>query len=82
MPSLANASRQGVVYRQHRRQILVVQTLVCPHCAEPLETYPDPGGGEDQDYVEDCAVCCRPVRLQARYDEDAGEFRIEVSGET
>jgi hypothetical protein len=58
-----------------------VQALVCPHCAEPLETYPDPGGGEDQDYVEDCAVCCRPVRLHAHYDEEAGEYRVDVSAE-
>ncbi len=47
-----------------------VEDLLCPHCGEPLETYPDPGGGVDQDYVEDCAVCCRPLRLHARYDEE------------
>lgn len=55
--------------------------LVCPHCAEPLETYPDPGGGSTQDYVEDCAVCCRPIRLIATFDEDENDFHVEVSAE-
>jgi hypothetical protein len=58
-----------------------VPPLVCPHCAEPFETYPDPGGGEDQDYVEDCAVCCRPVRLHARYDDESGEYLVSISAE-
>jgi len=58
-----------------------MQDLSCPHCGEPLETFPDPGGGEDQDYVEDCAVCCRPIRFHARYDEEQGEFGIELSAE-
>jgi hypothetical protein len=61
--------------------MMMPQELTCPHCGEPLETFPDPGGGEDQDYVEDCAVCCRPIRFRARYDEDAGEFGIELSAE-
>ena len=59
----------------------LVTDLVCPHCGEPLETYPDPGGGSAQDYVEDCAVCCRPIRFVATYDEDLGEYRVEASGE-
>jgi len=55
--------------------------LYCPHCAEPLETYPDPGGGEDQDYVEDCAVCCRPIRFHATFDDATSDFVVEVSGD-
>lgn len=55
--------------------------LRCPHCGEPLETFPDPGGGADQQYVEDCAVCCRPLRLHARYDPETGEYGVEVFAE-
>ena len=55
--------------------------LSCPHCGEALETYPDPGGGDAQDYVEDCAVCCRPIRFVARYDQNEGEYRIEIFAE-
>jgi hypothetical protein len=58
-----------------------MHALRCPHCGEPLETYPDPGGGVEQDYVEDCAVCCRPLRFRVRYDEVAGDFEVEASPE-
>ena len=57
-------------------------TVTCPHCAEPTDTYPDLGGGEHQDYVEDCVVCCRPIRFVATYDEDQGDFAVEASDET
>jgi len=34
----------------------------CPYCGEPFETTVDTSGG-DQDYIEDCPVCCRPVEF-------------------
>jgi hypothetical protein len=55
--------------------------LQCPHCGEPIDTYPDPGGGEDQSYIEDCSVCCRPISFRARLDEDTGEYAVTVSAE-
>jgi Cysteine-rich CPXCG len=55
--------------------------MYCPHCGEPLDTFVDPGGGERQDYVEDCAVCCRPIRFLAVQDPDSGEYAVEVSSE-
>ncbi|MGH7472136.1 MAG: CPXCG motif-containing cysteine-rich protein [Longimicrobiales bacterium] len=41
----------------------------CPYCGEWVEILLDPGGGADQEYVEDCEVCCRPWRVLLRYDE-------------
>ncbi|MFA0085554.1 hypothetical protein BCU70_16560 [Vibrio sp. 10N.286.49.C2] len=32
----------------------------CPYCGETFETSIDGSNGE-QDYVEDCYVCCRPI---------------------
>jgi hypothetical protein len=43
--------------------------IVCPYCFEPIEVLLDLSAG-DQDYVEDCQVCCRPI-----------EFRLRVFGE-
>lgn len=46
-------------------------TLVyCPYCGEPNEITLDPGGGESQEYVEDCQVCCQPWRVLVSYDAE------------
>ncbi|MBP9961847.1 CPXCG motif-containing cysteine-rich protein [Pseudomonas defluvii] len=42
----------------------------CPYCGEEFEAVLDLSGG-DQQYVEDCPVCCRPIVfiLQVHGDE-------------
>ena len=42
--------------------------VVCPYCGEENTIALDPGGGGDQDYVEDCQVCCQPWRVRVHYD--------------
>jgi len=42
----------------------------CPYCGEPITLWIDEGGGRSQRYVEDCAVCCRPIEVYASTDED------------
>ena len=39
------------------------QRIACPYCGEPIEVLVDPSV-EDQEYIEDCSVCCRPIILQ------------------
>jgi hypothetical protein len=56
-------------------------SVTCPHCGEPIDTFPDPGGGEAQEYIEDCAVCCRPILFSATLDESTGDFNVEASDE-
>jgi hypothetical protein len=41
----------------------------CPYCGEPNEVLVEPTAG-DQDYIEDCQVCCRPVELSLRLEGD------------
>ena len=53
----------------------------CPHCGEAVDTSPDPGAGREQDYLEDCPVCCRPNRIFAVYSADEDGFRVTASGE-
>jgi hypothetical protein len=43
-------------------------TVQCPYCGESNEIALDPGGGETQDYIEDCQVCCQPWRVVVTYD--------------
>ncbi|HEY7192183.1 MAG TPA: CPXCG motif-containing cysteine-rich protein [Gemmatimonadales bacterium] len=50
--------------------------VVCPYCGEPNEIAIDAGGGNYQDYVEDCQVCCRPWRVTVAYDD---EGKAEIS---
>lgn len=52
-------------------------TVWCPYCGEPNEIGVDPGGGAAQEYVEDCAVCCRPWRVMVAYGAD-GTARVSV----
>jgi hypothetical protein len=47
--------------------------LVCPYCGEPAEVDVDPGGGEDQEFEQDCAVCCRPWQVRVQRAEDGTE---------
>ena len=47
----------------------------CPYCGERFGTSVDAtpalDGELEIDYVEDCAVCCRPIRLIAQLAPDA-----------
>jgi len=44
--------------------------IACPHCGEGATIAVDPAGGSEQDYVEDCPVCCRPWLVHVRIDDD------------
>lgn len=57
-----------------------VATVYCPHCSEPNEVSIDPGSGTDQEYVEDCQVCCRPWWVVVSYDRN-GRAHVEVRPE-
>jgi hypothetical protein len=50
----------------------------CPYCGEPIALWVDSGGGRSQRYVEDCAVCCRPIDVQVHTDED-GEASVSLA---
>jgi uncharacterized Zn finger protein (UPF0148 family) len=47
----------------------------CPSCGEEIVVPVDASAGEDQEYVEDCPVCCTPLVLQVRVEED-GEVSV------
>ena len=54
-------------------------TVVCPHCGETVSIAIDPAGGDEQDYVEDCEVCCRPWQVHVERNE-AGGFVVRLEG--
>jgi len=44
--------------------------LDCPYCGESVELFIDDGGGERQEYLEDCPVCCRPWEVRVVHNLD------------
>jgi len=49
-----------------------ILALTCPYCGEDVELVVDEGGGEQQSYVEDCPVCCRPWQVEVTREPDEG----------
>lgn len=41
----------------------------CPYCWETLDISVDPSVA-DQEYVEDCQVCCQPIVVHVVLDEN------------
>ncbi len=50
----------------------------CPYCGEGFETSIDVSAGA-QAYVEDCAVCCRPIEMRVRVDAAGGLAAVTTS---
>jgi len=58
----------------------MTETIVinCPYCGESYETVVDLSAGS-QRYVEDCAVCCKPIEVALRVGDD-GELLDVTTG--
>lgn len=52
----------------------------CPYCGERIELVVDASAG-DTDYVEDCQVCCRPIRVGVDWLGDEPELRLRAEDE-
>ncbi|MBN8483038.1 MAG: CPXCG motif-containing cysteine-rich protein [Xanthomonadales bacterium] len=52
----------------------------CPYCGESFETSVDVSAGA-QAYVEDCAVCCRPIEVRVRIDDDGGLAGVSTASD-
>lgn len=48
--------------------MLPAREIRCPYCGEPMELQIDAAG--NQDYIEDCHVCCRPIEVAVRIGFD------------
>lgn len=40
----------------------------CPYCGEKISMLFDPSAAE-QEYIEDCEVCCRPIQISFEVDD-------------
>lgn len=55
------------------------QTIRCPYCGESITALVDRSVPQ-QDYIEDCEVCCRPINFSITVGPD-GETRLFVTSE-
>ena len=39
----------------------------CPYCGEEISMLLDPSAGK-QEYIEDCEVCCNPIKITAEFE--------------
>jgi len=53
--------------------------IQCPYCGEWIEILIDDSAG-DQQYIEDCQVCCSPINITVSIDAD-GVPLVVASGE-
>ena len=55
---------------------MIETQYTCPYCGEENDALIDTSGG-DQRYIEDCAVCCKPIECYLHvYGEN--DFALEV----
>jgi hypothetical protein len=57
-------------------------TIQCPYCWQSIDILVD-GSIPEQEYTEDCQVCCRPIIVQARIEQDEwGDEQPQVAVRT
>ncbi|MDF1839018.1 MAG: CPXCG motif-containing cysteine-rich protein [Planctomycetota bacterium] len=55
-------------------------SYVCDSCGEDIVIPIDISGGRDQEYVEDCPVCCRANVIRVTLEEH-GEISVSAHSE-
>ena len=55
-------------------------SYVCQSCGEDIVVPIDASAGREQEYVEDCPVCCRPHVLRVMLHDD-GDVSIQAEAE-
>ena len=58
---------------------VIEQSISCPYCGEAIVILVDDSLPE-QNYVEDCQVCCRPIVFDITEDND-GDMLVSVQAE-
>jgi len=55
---------------------LTEKSIGCPYCGETIEVLID-SADVDQQYIEDCQVCCKPINFLVS-EHVNGEFSVIV----
>lgn len=57
------------------------ETIQCPYCWERFTLLVDASEGEEQSFVYDCEVCCRPIDVQVRIMDERVSVRTKQGKE-
>jgi hypothetical protein len=49
--------------------MLPIESIQCPYCGESIDIVID-DSVEQQQYIEDCQVCCRPINIGVTIDDE------------
>lgn len=55
------------------------KSISCPYCGETISIFVDDSLHE-QNYIEDCQVCCRPIVMIVSIDAD-GDVAVDARSE-
>jgi hypothetical protein len=62
--------------KKKRRRSRDEGTYVCPTCGESIVIPLDRSGGTEQEYVEDCPVCCNPNVVRVEFFDGEEGARV------
>ena len=66
---------------KRRRRPTDEGSYVCPTCGEPIVVPLDPSAGQEQQYVEDCPVCCNPNVIRVEFFAEGETPRVWAESE-
>lgn len=77
----ANWGPSRIPYPHVRTDIamLPIESIQCPYCGETIDLAID-DSVDQQQYVEDCHVCCRPINIAVTVEED-GTIAVQARAE-
>jgi hypothetical protein len=61
-------------------ELLQTHNLSCPYCGELIQITID-CSVSDQQYIEDCQVCCRPINFHVNIDNNNVEIQASAENE-
>jgi hypothetical protein len=67
--------------KKKRRRPTDEGAYTCPTCGEQIVIPVDPSGGHEQQYVEDCPVCCNPNIVHVEFFEADNPPRVWADAE-
>jgi len=54
------------------------ETIGCPYCGETISIRVD-HSHDEQEYIEDCQVCCQPIELAGEMEESGELARVTAT---